>query len=97
MGYHLVFNADVRAVTAAPLAATAAQIHLFGQVVLVDEFFDGFEVPVVAATETGTAHADNDLFFHQSLSFYDGRMPKYRVDINTRPPENTVNPVFLSA
>lgn len=61
--YFVIYFKDGTPVTTS-FATTASQIDLIFHVVFGDERFDDFQSPVVASTETGTTHADDNLFFH---------------------------------
>lgn len=86
MGKNLVTDFKDRALVAATLATTAAQIDLSVQLVTGDEFLDDFKVAVITTAETGTAHADDDLFFHKI------RSPRSGADSLLQPPCSGTSP-----
>jgi hypothetical protein len=64
MGKYFFIDLEDRTPVATLFAPTAAQVDLVLHLVFCKERFDDFQVPVVAATETGTPHADDNLLFH---------------------------------
>jgi hypothetical protein len=68
MGKYLFIDLEDGTPVATLFAPTAAQVDLVLQLVFCKERFDDFQVPVVAATEAGTPHADDNLLFHRKKS-----------------------------
>jgi hypothetical protein len=68
MREYLVVDFDNGTVVTLSFATASAQIDQIFHLVFGNEFFDNLKVSVIAATETGTPHANNDLLFHKKFS-----------------------------